>query len=280
MEILYYILTPIAAYVLGFLLSILIAICSFPLVWVGTKLEKLENEFASVILIGNLFIVGIIRGVLLVYCLDYLILWLEADVVFWWVAVSVLFVSFLQLLAWESSNSFIYEFTLNVSPIIGCVIGIMLFPLPLDKKNEKWIRENTIPLEIIEKEKPKNKKQKDYPYKLYLNDEKPENWGHNLLIESKNIIRIWHYSDEISWDFSDSAIPFYKGEPFTGIIYGLYDTGELMAEIKYKDGHPQDPGTFWYKNLQLWDWQGNLWDEDGSKMDYEKHLKKLLEYNR
>ena len=55
---------------------------------------------------------------------------------------------------------------------------------------------------------------------------------------------------------------------------------ELMAEIKYKDGHPQDLGTFWYKNLQLWDWQGNLWDEDGSKMDYEKHLKKLLEYNR
>jgi hypothetical protein len=121
MKILLYILTPIGAYIINLLLGIVTPIITLPITWM---IAKIQNNPALYRFRTDMVIQGIVRGFLVVYLTSYLLSLIETEVSFYWIVATMLVLSFLSIIAWDRTKPEAYEFSLNVSPIFGFIIGL------------------------------------------------------------------------------------------------------------------------------------------------------------
>lgn len=133
MKILYYVLLPIAVFIGDIILSIIIPIVTTPITWVINKIEeklgynaddmhRLLYRFRI-----DMVIQGILTGFVLVYLILYLSSTLETNIKYWYILLIFGIQSLRKILSWKSENPAAYELSLNVSPVIGYVIGFILF---------------------------------------------------------------------------------------------------------------------------------------------------------
>ena len=122
MEILLYILTPIVAFIINLLLGVLTPIITLPITWI---ISKVHNNPAMYRFRPDMVIQGIVRGFFVVYLIDYLLSLFEAEVSFWWIVATMVFLSYLSIVAWDRSSPDAYEISLNVSPVFGFIIGLL-----------------------------------------------------------------------------------------------------------------------------------------------------------
>lgn len=123
MKILFYILTPIGAYIINLLLSIVTPIITSPLTWI---IAKVQNNSAMYRFRPDMVIQGIVRGFLVVYLAYYLLSLFETEISFWWIVATMVFLSYLSITAWDRTKPDAYEFSLNISPIFGFIICLFL----------------------------------------------------------------------------------------------------------------------------------------------------------
>lgn len=110
MKILFYILTPILGYIFNLVIGILVPIATIPLTWIIGKIENNNHMYKFRL---DMFIQGIIRGVLTVFLLDYFHEYFESGVSFWWIIATIIWSSYLCIIEWKDSNPPEYEFTKN-----------------------------------------------------------------------------------------------------------------------------------------------------------------------
>ena len=123
MKILLYILTPIGAYVINLLISVIIPLITLPLTWM---IIKVQNNSAMYRFRPDMVIQGIVRGFLVVYLTSYLLSLFETEISFWWIVATMILLSYLSIKAWDRTKPYTYEFSLNISPILGFIIGLFL----------------------------------------------------------------------------------------------------------------------------------------------------------
>jgi uncharacterized protein YacL len=123
MKIILYILTPIGAYIVNLLLSIVIPLITLPITWI---IAKVQNNPMMYRFRPDMLIQGIVRGILVVYLTSYLLSLFETKVSFWWVVISIVILSYFSITAWDRTKPDAYEFSLNVSPIFGFMIGLFI----------------------------------------------------------------------------------------------------------------------------------------------------------
>ena len=123
MKILLYILTPIGAYIINLLLSIATPLITLPITWI---IAKVQNNPMMYRFRPDMLIQGIVRGILVVYLTSYLLSLFETKVSFWWVVISIVILSYFSITAWDRTKPDAYEFSLNVSPIFGFMIGLFI----------------------------------------------------------------------------------------------------------------------------------------------------------
>jgi hypothetical protein len=123
MKIIFYILTPIGAFIINVILSIVIPLITLPITWI---IVKVQNNPMIYRFRPDMLIQGIIRGYLVVYSTTYLLSLFESKESFWWVVASIVVLSYFSIIAWDWTKPVAYEFSLNVSPIFGFIIGLLI----------------------------------------------------------------------------------------------------------------------------------------------------------
>ncbi len=123
MKILLYILTPIGAYIINLLLGILTPLITLPLTWI---IAKVQNNPAMYRFRPDMVIQGVVRGFLVVYLTSYLLSLFETEISFWWLVATMVLLSYLSVSAWDRTKPDAYEFSLNVPPIFGFIIGLLV----------------------------------------------------------------------------------------------------------------------------------------------------------
>ena len=123
MKILLYILTPIGAYIINLLLSILTPLITLPLTWI---IAKVQNNPAMYRFRPDMVIQGVVKGFLVVYLTSYLLSLFETEISFWWLVATMVLLSYLSISAWDRTKPEVYEFSLNVPPIFGFIIGLLV----------------------------------------------------------------------------------------------------------------------------------------------------------
>lgn len=132
MKVLYYILLPIVAFIAEIILRTIMPLLTFPITWIINKIEskfgynaddmnKLLYRFRI-----DLVLQGILSGFILAYLIIQLSIKLETNIKFWYILLVFGILSLRKLMAWKSENPVAYEFSLNVSPIIGYIIGFIV----------------------------------------------------------------------------------------------------------------------------------------------------------
>lgn len=121
MKILLYILTPIGAYIINLVLSIVTPFVTFPLTWI---IGKIQNNPALYKFRPDMVIQGLVRGFLVVFLTEYLLSLFETEISFWWIVGTMILLSYLSIIAWDKTKPDAYEFSLNVSPVFGFLIGL------------------------------------------------------------------------------------------------------------------------------------------------------------
>ncbi len=123
MGILVYILTPVVAYLLNLVLSLIVPIIMFPITKVIIKSQKNPQLFSFR---PDMLAIGIIKGFLTVYFLLVFLSHFKLSVNQWWLYLTFIVLAYVLNGAWNKRNPFAYEFSLNASPIIGHIIGLTL----------------------------------------------------------------------------------------------------------------------------------------------------------
>ena len=123
MKILLYILTPIGAYFINLLLGILTPLITLPLTWI---IAKVQNNTAMYRFRPDMVIQGLARGFLVVYLTSYLLSLFETEISFWWLVATMVLLSYFSVSAWDRTKPDAYELSLNVPPIIGFIIGLLV----------------------------------------------------------------------------------------------------------------------------------------------------------
>lgn len=123
MKILLYILTPIGAYIINLLLCILTPLITLPLTWI---IVKVQNNPSMYRFRPDMLIQGVIRGFLVVSLTSYLLSLFATEISFWWLVATMVSLSYLSVYAWDRTKPEAYEFSLNVSPIFGFLIGLLV----------------------------------------------------------------------------------------------------------------------------------------------------------
>ncbi len=116
-------MTPIGAFIINVILSIVIPLITLPITWI---IVKVQNNPMIYRFRPDMLIQGIIRGYLVVYSTTYLLSLFESKESFWWVVASIVVLSYFSIIAWDWTKPVAYEFSLNVSPIFGFIIGLLI----------------------------------------------------------------------------------------------------------------------------------------------------------
>ena len=121
MNILFYVLTPVFAYILSILLGIVAPIITLPL---NIIILKVQNNPALYRFRIDMVTHGIVKGFFVVYLTSYIHTLFGVEIVFWWILVTMFLLSYLNIYAWDRNKPFEYELSLNISPIPGYILGL------------------------------------------------------------------------------------------------------------------------------------------------------------
>jgi hypothetical protein len=128
MNFLYYILYPILAYLINIIVSIFVPLIMGPFTWLLIKFQKQLNAIFQVYSWRyDTVLQGIARGVLTIYFLQFINKTYNWDISNWYLYLTALGLSYLSYYSWNRNNYIGYEFGLVFSPIIGYIIGIVVF---------------------------------------------------------------------------------------------------------------------------------------------------------
>lgn len=116
-------MTPVSAFIINILLSIATPLFTLPITWLITKAQNNPVMYRFRL---DMVIQGIVRGILVVYLISYFLSFFETKVSFWWIAISIVMLSYLSIIAWDSTKPDAYEFSLNVSPVLGFILGLLI----------------------------------------------------------------------------------------------------------------------------------------------------------
>lgn len=116
-------MTPIGAYIINLLLCIVTPIITLPITWMITKVQNNPTIYRFR---PDMVIQGILRGFLVVYITSYVLLLFEPKVSYFWIVTSFVILSYLSIAAWDRTKPYAYEFSLNISPIFGFIIGLFI----------------------------------------------------------------------------------------------------------------------------------------------------------
>jgi hypothetical protein len=122
MKVIFYILAPICAFVLNIFLGAMIPLVTIPVTWVINKFDKNPNLYKFRF---DMVIQGIIRGFLVITTVEYLNIYFKMELSYWWIVITTLWLSHLSISAWDKNKPEEYEISLNVSPILGFLIGLI-----------------------------------------------------------------------------------------------------------------------------------------------------------
>lgn len=132
MNIAYYFILLVIAYVCNLILPVLVTIITIPIVWIIDKIERTmgyDSEDMDRLLYRfriDMVIQGVLRGVILVYFILFLSKKFGLNNAQFIVIIFII-LSIGSLLSWKSENPILYELSLLISPIIGYFIGFYLF---------------------------------------------------------------------------------------------------------------------------------------------------------
>lgn len=124
MKVLYYALFPVIAFVLNLILPVFVVIISMPITFIIIKLQNNKNMYRLRL---DMIIQGILRGISLVYIMNALNIIIGIEISKWWWVIVFSGLSYITITGWKWINPFAYEFSLNVSPVIGYALGLILF---------------------------------------------------------------------------------------------------------------------------------------------------------
>lgn len=128
MNFLYYLLYPILAYLINIIASIFVPLILGPFTWLIIKFQKQLNAiFKLYSWRYDTLLQGIARGVLTIYLIQYINRAYNWDISNWYLYLTALGLSYLSYYSWNRNNYIGYEFGLVFSPIIGYLIGIVVF---------------------------------------------------------------------------------------------------------------------------------------------------------
>jgi len=124
MVIIYYILVPIVAYIIDVIVGVLMPIVTLPVVFLLSRIERNPQLFRFRL---DMVIQGVLGGLLNVYLIEYIINKLDVNIGLWWLIIVFAWLSYLKIVSWCKSNPISYEVSLNISPIIGYIVGFIFF---------------------------------------------------------------------------------------------------------------------------------------------------------
>jgi len=124
MIIVYYILVPIVAYIIDVIVGVLMPIVTLPVVFLLSRIERNPQLFRFRL---DMVIQGVLGGLLNVYLIEYIINKLDVNIGLWWLIIVFAWLSYLKIVSWSKSNPISYEVSLNISPIIGYIVGFIFF---------------------------------------------------------------------------------------------------------------------------------------------------------
>ena len=124
MIIVYYILVPIVAYIIDVIVGVLMPIVTLPVVFLLSRIERNPQLFRFRL---DMVIQGVLGGLLNVYLIEYIINKLDVNIGLWWLIIVFAWLSYLKIVSWCKSNPISYEVSLNISPIIGYIVGFIFF---------------------------------------------------------------------------------------------------------------------------------------------------------
>lgn len=128
MDFLYYLLYPILAYLINIIVGIFVPLIFGPFTWFTIKFQKQLNAiFQLYSWRYDTVVQGIARGVLTIYLLQFINTAYNWDISNWYLYITALGLSYLSYYSWNKNNYIGYEFGLVFSPIIGYLIGIVVF---------------------------------------------------------------------------------------------------------------------------------------------------------
>ena len=116
-------MTPVGAYIINLLLCIVTPIITLPLTWI---IAKVQNNPYLYKFRPDMVIQGVVRGFLVVYLTSYLLSLFETEISFWWITATMVLLSYLFITAWDRTKPDAYEFSVNVPPIFGFIIGLFV----------------------------------------------------------------------------------------------------------------------------------------------------------
>lgn len=124
MRILFYALTPIFALVLELIFRGVFAILSGPIVLIQQKIDRkiMLYKFRA-----DMIVSGYCAGLTTVYLINFANNYFGLSIASWWIVCSICLIILKAILGWDRNKPFWYEVSLNVSPWIGYITGILLF---------------------------------------------------------------------------------------------------------------------------------------------------------
>ncbi len=128
MDFLYYLLFPILAYLINIIVSIFVPLILGPFTWLILKFQKQLNAiFQLYSWRYDTVLQGIARGVMTIYLLQFVNRAYNLNISNWYLYLTAIGLSYLSYFSWNRNNYIGYEFGLVFSPIIGYLIGILVF---------------------------------------------------------------------------------------------------------------------------------------------------------
>jgi len=119
----FYIITPISIFILYFLIGILTPIVFIPLT---ALIMRIENNPEMYRFRTDMVLQGIFKGIVIVLIIKYMLFSFNSKMSPTWISAYFLLQSAIILLTWNRENPIKYEFSFNISPIIGFAIGLYL----------------------------------------------------------------------------------------------------------------------------------------------------------
>lgn len=123
MKIIIYILTPIGAYIIDLLLGVITPFITLPITEI---MVRLQNNPVWYRFRPDMVLQGMVRGFFVVYLTSFILSQIDVLISPYLLVLTIVLLSVMSVLVWDRTNPIAFEFSLNVSPIFGYFIGLLV----------------------------------------------------------------------------------------------------------------------------------------------------------